>query len=94
MYDDWMDADIFEDFDIDFVEDASTGIMVSGALSEVCCAVWSIHAMTTHPSDTVFSVVFCVPCSSLAWARNQNVLTQASIETALWLSGKLMSGAV
>ncbi|CAK0771560.1 hypothetical protein CVIRNUC_003872 [Coccomyxa viridis] len=35
VYDDWMDADIFEDFDIDFAEDAFTGIAVSGDLPEV-----------------------------------------------------------
>ena len=65
VYDDWMDADIFEDFDIDFAEDAFTGIAVSGDLPEVCCAVWSIFAMTVCPSSTAFHMMYCVPCSSL-----------------------------
>ena len=66
VYDDWMDADIFEDFDIDFAEDASTGIAASGDLSEVCCAACSVFAMTAYQSNTALTVMFYVPCSSLA----------------------------
>ena len=51
VYDDWMDADIFEDFDIDFAEDASTGIAVSGDLSEVRRTVCLIFAMTVYMSS-------------------------------------------
>ena len=60
VYDDWMDAELFEEFEID-AEDASTGIAVSGDLSEVCCTVLSIFAMTVHSSSTTLSVICRIP---------------------------------
>lgn len=55
VYDDWMAADIFEDFDMDVAGDASSDIAVFGDLSEVCCAVWPIHAMAACLSSIALS---------------------------------------
>ena len=55
IYDDWMAAEVFEDFDMDVAGDASSDIAVSGDLSEVCCAVWPIHATTACLSSIALS---------------------------------------